>query len=85
MSGVPAVPTSKPTSVLSQLTDRILRERNKRMKLTEKIISYESGEMDANEVVELFQELIDSGLAWNLQGHYGRTAYALIEAELCKG
>jgi len=54
------------------------------MKLTEKIISYESGELNANEVVELFQELIDSGLAWNLQGHYGRTAYALIEAELCK-
>jgi len=55
------------------------------MKLTEKIISYESGKLNANEVVELFQELIDSGLAWNLQGHYGRTAYALIEAELCKG
>ena len=61
-----------------------MRERNKRMKLTEKIISYESGKLNANEVVELFQELIDSGLAWNLQGHYGRTAYALIEAELCK-
>jgi hypothetical protein len=54
------------------------------MKLTEKLISYESGKLNANEVVELFQELIDSGLAWNLQGHYGRTAYALIEAELCK-
>ena len=52
--------------------------------LTEKIVSYESGELDANETVSLFQELIDSGLAWNLQGHYGRTTYALIEAELCK-
>jgi len=54
------------------------------MNVTERITSYEMGELDANETVQLFQELIDSGLAWNLQGHYGRTAYALIEAELCK-
>ena len=54
------------------------------MNVTERITSYEMGELDPNETVELFQELIDSGLAWNLQGHYSRTAYALIEAELCK-
>lgn len=53
--------------------------------LTEKIIAYESGELDANETTQLFQELVDSGLAWNLQGHYGRTAYALIEAGLVSG
>ena len=52
--------------------------------LTERIVSYEQGKLDANQIVSLFQELIDSGIAWNLQGHYGRTAYALIEAELCK-
>jgi hypothetical protein len=52
--------------------------------LTERITEYELGNLDANDTVQLFQELIDSGLAWNLQGHYGRTAYALIEAELCK-
>jgi hypothetical protein len=52
--------------------------------LTEMIIEYEQGKLDANQTCQLFQELIDSGLAWNLQGHYGRTAYALIEAELCK-
>jgi hypothetical protein len=55
------------------------------MKLTERLIAYERDELDANETVKLFQTLIDSGLAWNLQGHYGRTAHALIEAELCKG
>ena len=54
------------------------------MNITERITSYEMGELDANDTVSLFQELIDSGLAWNLQGHYSRTAYALIEAELCK-
>ena len=50
--------------------------------ITERIVEYEQGKLDANETVSLFQELIDSGLAWNLQGHYGRTAYALIEAGL---
>ena len=61
-----------------------LREQNNISKLTESMTAYERGELDANETCQLFQELIDSGLAWNLQGHYSRTAYALIEAELCK-
>ena len=47
-----------------------------------RIIAYESGELSDEETVELFQDLVDSGLAWQLQGHYGRTAAALIEAGL---
>jgi len=43
------------------------------------IIAYESGELESNEVLTLFAGLIASGLAWSLQGHYGRTANALIE------
>ena len=46
--------------------------------LTNKIISYENGEMDNEEILEFFQELVNSGLCWQLQGHYGRTAHALI-------
>ncbi len=43
------------------------------------IIAYEQGELNDQEVVCLFAELVRSGLAWELQGHYGRTASALIK------
>ena len=48
--------------------------------LTDKVIRYENGEMDDDEVVSFFQKLVNTGLAWQLQGHYGRTAKSLIEA-----
>ncbi len=44
------------------------------------IIAYESGELDQEATIAIFQRLVHSGLAWQLQGHYGRTANALIEA-----
>jgi hypothetical protein len=43
------------------------------------IIAYENGELTDQEVVYLFAELVKSGMAWALQGHYGRTANALIK------
>jgi hypothetical protein len=43
------------------------------------IIAYENGELNDQEVVYLFAELVKSGMAWTLQGHYGRTANALIK------
>ena len=49
----------------------------------DKIIAYEQGDLSHDETIELFQSLINSGLAWQLQGHYGRTATALIDAGKC--
>jgi len=51
--------------------------------LHERIIMYENGELELSEIVVLFQELIDSGFAWKLQGHFGHAAGELIEAGLC--
>lgn len=48
--------------------------------ITTRIIAYENGGLDEDEVIELFQHLVDSGLAWSLQGSYWRMAMALIEA-----
>jgi len=46
-------------------------------------LAYEAGELDEDQIVAGFQQLIDSGLVWQLQGHYGRTAKALIDAGYC--
>lgn len=35
------------------------------------------------EQIEAWQYLIDTGLAWTLQGCFGRQATALIEAGVC--
>lgn len=47
------------------------------------IMAFESGELDDDGIINLFQKLIDSGLAWQLQGSYGRMANALIESGYC--
>lgn len=41
-------------------------------------------EADSEEqVIEAWQTLIDTGLAWQLQGWFGRTAARLIEDGIC--
>ena len=51
------------------------------MNITDKIIAYECGDIDEAEVLELFAELIRTGMAWQLQGHYKRVAYDLIDGD----
>ena len=51
-----------------------------------KIVAYEQGDIgdctvplaEQTDLLELFQELVNTGLAWQLQGHYGKTAAHLI-------
>ena len=48
----------------------------------DKVIAFESGELDDDGVLDLFAELISTGQVWQLQGSYGRTAALLIDAGL---
>ena len=55
------------------------------MNYLDQIIAYEQGELDEDEVLDFFQDLVRTGLAWKLQGHYGRIAHRLISAGLIEG
>ena len=49
----------------------------------DQVVKYESGELDDDTTIALFQSLIESGLAWSLPGNYARTANDLITLGLC--
>ena len=53
------------------------------MDQVDKMIAFEQGELDNDDGIDLFQELINSGLVWQLQGFYGRAAQSLIQAGHC--
>ena len=49
-------------------------------------IGIAEGFIDCNDdmkFIEAWQHLIDTGLAWSLQGWFGRTAMAMIEDGVC--
>jgi hypothetical protein len=48
--------------------------------LINQIMSWESGEMNETDEDTFFQDLVNSGLVWQLQGAYGRNAVALASA-----
>jgi len=50
----------------------------KQYDLVGNIIKYEHGELDSIETLKLFSYLINTGLAWQLQGMYGKAAERLI-------
>lgn len=47
-----------------------------------KLVAYETGKLDDNEVIVLFQHLLDTGIICSLQGHYQRVAQSLLEEGL---
>ena len=52
--------------------------------LFDKLIAYEEGRLDRREAINaLFQQLIDTGDAWHLQGWVGATAMDLIQCGEC--
>ena len=57
----------------------------KKYDLVGAIMAFENGGMETREeVVELFQHLVDTGMAWQLQGSYGRTAVQMIKSGLVR-
>jgi len=51
-----------------------------RLDCAQDLMRYEAGELTQEEVVDLFQKLVDSGLINHLQGSYQRTAAQLMAA-----
>lgn len=47
------------------------------------IIEGAYSDLDDHEEIEAWQHLIDTGIVWQLQGHFGRTARDLIEQGVC--
>jgi hypothetical protein len=41
-------------------------------------------DLTLEDVVDAWQHLIDTGVAWQLQGSFGRQAAAMIDAGLCE-
>tara|TARA_R100000951_G_scaffold26533_2_gene22453 strand:+ start:1931 stop:2194 length:264 start_codon:yes stop_codon:yes gene_type:complete len=71
----------------------MLRQSLAEAVLLQDIIKYEAGDIgdstvpleEQRELLEFFQKLVDSGLAWRLQGQYGRVAANLIRLGLVDG
>jgi hypothetical protein len=53
--------------------------KTKKIDVVDLIIQYENGDITGKVFLKLFARLIKTGLAWTLQGHYGRTASQLID------
>jgi hypothetical protein len=57
-------------------------EQTEKFDIVLAIMEYEQGELSALQTLELFGHLIRTNTVWDLQGHYGRTAMALLEEGL---
>jgi hypothetical protein len=44
------------------------------------MMQYEMGDLSPDNIIKLFQYLLDSGMAWTLQGAYGRMTKMLLDS-----
>lgn len=59
------------------------RERaQQRVNLLDWMIAWEGGALSEEGEIALFQALVNNGMAWTLQGTYGRQAAAMLDAGL---
>jgi hypothetical protein len=54
------------------------------LKMEDKRLFEKMEAMEEEEMFVFFQEIIDSGVVWNLQGCYSRTAESLIDNGYCR-
>jgi len=54
------------------------------VQLVDQLIAYEEGQISHDEEVAFFEQLVETGVCWQLSGHYQRVAATLIEAGLIK-
>jgi hypothetical protein len=50
----------------------------------DQLIAYEEGQITHDEEVAFFEHLVETGVCWQLSGHYQREAATLIEEGLIK-
>jgi hypothetical protein len=44
------------------------------------MMDYEMGNLSPDNIIKLFQYLLDSGMSWKLQGTYGRMTKMLLDS-----
>ena len=54
------------------------------MRLVDRLIAYEEGQIPEDQEVAFFEHLVETGACWQLPRHYQRVAATLIEAGLIK-
>ena len=54
------------------------------MRLVDQLIAHEEGQITQDKEVAFFERLVETGVCWQLSGHYQRVAATLIDAGLIK-
>ena len=58
------------------------KTKKKKMNLVDRVIAFEDGELSQEEVLELFSELLKTGVIYGFQGRYHREVAMFIDSGL---